>query len=83
MLLDERHVLAAPAKGITTTSGTRPATLALRVGPSRRLVLCAAACSRPHEPIERVWPAAARMHRRQIRGGGGGRLWLAQAFRRE
>jgi hypothetical protein len=88
LMLDERHVLAAPAKGII--SGRRPATL-LRWGQAGAWCCAAAACSMIHEPIARVWPrrgwcweqdaSAAARSARQIRGDGA-RLWLALEFRR-
>jgi hypothetical protein len=67
LMLDERHVLAAPAKGII--SGRRPATL-LRWGQAGAWCCAAAACSMIHEPIARVCGrggagAGSRMRRQQ------------------
>jgi hypothetical protein len=53
----QRHVLAAPAKGII--SGRRPATLH-RWG--QAAWCCAAACSMIHEPIDGVWPVGGLVH---------------------
>lgn len=90
----QRHVLAAPAKGII--SGSSPATCEWAQARRRLEGSWRAACSATHEPVDGM-PVAGlagaffleqrsvgTSTSRQIRGGmGEGGVWLAHEFRRE